>query len=307
MRVQRVVASITLWSTLWRTRIISIRATLWRIATASAWQWGSERATAGCDRDERRPGGWDQTPPVCTCSLSVVSCARAGNKEGDADAAVEGLTQIHQSISLLLSLSQVSKGFLMAHHCLSPLQGEWVTTLSFVQFTSILKVQQSLNFCKKWTFVQEGKHSVFGNLQWLCSAMCTKFYSLLYAAHRMKQQEVSKYFYHGIRYTSQWTHSQRHTHFGQKLARKLEIPPPISPTLEQCSVGKTVFCRKKQNICCWVLCLDGWFVVSSVSQSVLFCICKDFKQLLASLQTWVASWSTFSPRIAAVNYSEASK
>lgn len=62
MRVKREVASITLSSTLWRTRIISVRATLWRIATASAWQWGSEGATAGCDRDEWRPGGLRSNP-----------------------------------------------------------------------------------------------------------------------------------------------------------------------------------------------------------------------------------------------------
>lgn len=99
MRVKSEVASITLSSTFWRGSIISVRAALWRITTASAWQWGCKRATDGCDRDEWSPGGGDQASPVCTCSLSVVSGARPGSKAGDADAAVEGYKRNQESKS----------------------------------------------------------------------------------------------------------------------------------------------------------------------------------------------------------------
>lgn len=184
--------------------------------------------------------------------------------------------------------------------------GHWLRPLSFIQFTNILKVQQSLNFCRKRTLniLQEGKYGVFGNIQKPLSAICTIFHSVYLklpiklifipyfqtAAHRMKLEEVSKYFHHGILYTSHWIHSHRRTNFGQKVVKKLKIPP-ISRTLKQCSVGQTVFCRrKKQKHLLLDTVLDGWFVVSSVTQSALFYICKDLKQLLASLQTWVASW-----------------
>lgn len=104
------------------------------------------------------------------------------------------------------------------------------------------------------------------------------------AAHRMKLEEVSKYFHHGILYTSHWIHSHRRTNFGQKV----ENSPYISNTETMLSWSDCVLQKKKKHLLLDIV-LDGWFVVSSVTQSALFYICKDFKQLLASLQTWVAS------------------
>lgn len=48
-----------------------------------------------------------------TCSLSVVSCSRADNKEGDADAGVEGCKQSQESISFLRIVSGAPSSSMM--------------------------------------------------------------------------------------------------------------------------------------------------------------------------------------------------
>lgn len=160
MRVESKVASITLSSTLWRSSIISVRATLCRITTASAWQWGCRRATDGCDRDEWRPGGWDQASPVRTCSLSGVSSTRPGNTAGDADAAVEACKQNQESKSFW----RIPPGCIIL--CFVPLGAPVLEINSLLKLRvlwfvmsqrdthprSYRKVKQSLYFCIKQTF-----------------------------------------------------------------------------------------------------------------------------------------------------------
>lgn len=342
MRVKREVASITLSSTLWRTRIISVRATLWRIATASAWQWGSEGATAGCDRDEWRPGGL-RSNPSSVHLFTVGGLLRKTGQQGERCWHCSGGLQAESRVNkfpkhslwcIIVFTSIVCpyggsccilfRNDLLKLTVVQFVMSQWDTdweTLSFIQFTNILKVQQSLNFCRKRTLniLQEGKYGVFRNIQKPLSAICTMFHSVYLklpiklifipyfqtAAHRMKLEEVSKYFHHGILYTSHWIHSHRRTNFGQKVVKKLKIPP-ISRTLKQCSVGQTVFCRKKKTFI--VGYCVGWLVCCFICHSV--CVVLH----LQGLQTAFGITADMSCKlvqnflgIAAVNYSEGGK